>query len=41
MNQDSLAYSDNVYIICDGHGTNGKQISELVSTLAHSIYFLM
>lgn len=39
-NQDSYAFSDGIYIICDGHGTNGKQISEFVSSLAHSISFL-
>lgn len=27
VNQDSLVFSDCIYIICDGHGTNGKQIS--------------
>jgi hypothetical protein len=36
VNQDSMVFSDGVYLICDGHGTNGKQISEFVSTLAHS-----
>lgn len=38
MNQDSMAFSEGVYIICDGHGTNGKQISEFVSQTAHSKY---
>lgn len=27
VNQDSLIFSEKIFIICDGHGTNGKQIS--------------
>jgi hypothetical protein len=36
VNQDSLAFSEKVFIVCDGHGTNGKQISEFVCNLTHS-----
>jgi len=36
VNQDSIIFSDNIYIVCDGHGANGKQISEFVSKTTHS-----
>lgn len=40
VNQDSIIFSDNIYIVCDGHGANGKQVSEFVSKTSHSKYSL-
>lgn len=30
-NQDSLVVYPGIYIVCDGHGQNGKEVSEFVS----------
>ena len=36
VNQDSMIFSEGIYIICDGHGANGKQISQFIAHTTHS-----
>jgi serine/threonine protein phosphatase PrpC len=31
-----MVFSEGIYIICDGHGANGKQISEFISQTTYS-----
>ena len=35
-NQDSVAWAEGIYIIADGHGTNGKLVSQFITNNALS-----
>ena len=39
-NQDAVKYSKGVYIICDGHGSNGKQVANFVANTLHGMNFV-
>lgn len=40
-NQDSVYFSQGIYVLCDGHGSNGKQISSFVAEAVHSNPFFI